>query len=416
VIEHPVRGATVSVAFASAVLLTASVAQAQAQVEQPTYEAAPPPPTPTPGAPGPADPNAALREAADALKDAAGALSKSAQATSEAAKKLKNEKASPQLFTQLPWTGAAVEVKEDETRGLLQFSQAWGAVTLTVQGSAPLDKTTRQAALTDARDIPPAFGLGASLEYSFIRKDLIDLARSYEVSADQKVCDKFLKGRRGVPCAGPEYDKFKEEHAKPANVIAQPRYFNASVGGEVRVAHDRLEVYTTDLAAEASDMGTTDLRVNALGRWFPSHSWALTLRAGGNWRDEVKVDKARRCKRLPSTSQDIFGEACSEVLSLRSDPEPALTGFGRVALTYIAPVDLGSAAPGGDLNLGLEELGGDARLVGSVSGFVTPVSSPVVLRFGLGMQYTRALTDAKDQSYAAGKEWWTPFLLVGASI
>jgi hypothetical protein len=32
------------------------------------------------------------------------------------------------------------------------------------------------------------------------------------------------------------------------------------------------------------------------------------------------------------------------------------------------------------------------------------------------MQYMRALTDAKDQAYAAGKEWWPPFLLVGAGI
>lgn len=191
-----------------------------------------------------------------------------------------------------------------------------------------------------------------------------------------------------------------------------------AVLGEVSYSFDRVKAYSReDISATAKGYNDYDVQLGPRLDFYVAPAWAFGIRAGWELTRKVSASKAKRCNTLPSASDSTKGEACSDVLVLDDAPSAQSSAYARLSAMYLWRHVLPSAVPGFEARAGIESLGQAPELDTRFTAFLSPVTGPVLSRFGIGIDLTTPLkTDAAAGTKAGRLSDAAPFLLIGASL
>jgi hypothetical protein len=390
------------------------------------------------------DPMAA---AAKALSLSATALEKASVALSTAAEKLpvkEDEKVVADgrlgIGQRTNWNGALLLFKEKEKKVTGRISVPWdaGSWLFTASLTAPLDKETRIAALVDSRTRFSPFEAKISLEHNFIADSLRIWMKGQAWSIDE--CEEFRaywvdqqkdkpEGSRERTPACPTSNAYLawerkrgEQNAAtgPIDGLSEkpvPRGIAWTLGLDAAFGFDRQDVYIQDLSTDTFSKTASSLTVLAVARFYPASWLAVPIRIGGGYEDSFEVYKTKRCRSMPSTDSLISGQSCDDALFLKEDLRTVGTGTLEGALVAIVP-GLATMAPGVELRERLDISGSVVVNKLSIAAFASPTATPVLTRFGIGLELNYALSQdsGDDPDFDKGDRWLVPFLLAGGSL
>lgn len=198
-------------------------------------------------------------------------------------------------------------------------------------------------------------------------------------------------------------------------IPTHPDAFYAT-GADLSVSYDRASVYKGDLAAALVDLSKYDLQIGLWGTMYLQGQFALTLRSGFEVAKGFSATKLNRCAALPSKDSSISGNACGDVLFVRSaDAAAQRSAYARLSVTHIPLATIGGAVPGMEIRGGFEQLGQAPRFNFRAVGFFSPDTGPLVARFGVGMDLVDILADDAAVGLTRGQLNFTPFLFVEAT-
>jgi hypothetical protein len=420
-------------------LLSSMRAEAQPQPSPPAVPAAPAiaapqqetakPPNPATATPD--DPAKRLEEATKALESASKSLE-------QAASKLAPKEAEAKELVRIPWQGAFLKISSKEQTAILAYSNSFskGAGTYNIELSAPLDESTRRVDITTGSGAPNPFRFKLSLEYNSMGEFLRDYVEKGEAYWEGDWCDEFekeQKNKKEVFACDPTSPKFKEWFAgkrkqlldsvatkRLPSVLSRPVSLGVTwtLGGEVEGGFDRKSVYGADLAADPEERTRFDFSANVVFQGFVGSYLAIPVRAGLSYAQGFSAREVERCRALPSSDASISGNECSKVLLFDEDAKGQVQGQVEAALVFAIPAKHDAKfQAGAELRGRVAGIGASEVLSVTPTIFLTPTTQPIVSRFGVGVEYVRALdagtaADASDDR----KGTFTPFLLVGGSL
>ena len=355
----------------------------------------------------------------------------------------------PQPLTVLPWSGAFLKFSGEEKKGSVSLVDTAGPIRFQAAASVPLDNDTRRAAFVDdSGQLTPGFSGSLSIFYSSLVDSLGDLARG---SRQQRLdCNAYM-AEKAAAMAGPfqpctednkDYQAWVASHSidphgeearhKAAELKeaqrqdAIPRgsafartgsavFFEA--GLDVSFAYDKLSLYSGDIAEKKKNYSKSDFKVGPLVRLYPASWLAITLRGGFESSKGVKTADAKICQNLTSSKADTTGQTCDDkALFLKKELPRDNSFYGQVAFTGIIPRNVNGSAPGAELAFKVDKTGGVRKLYSTGTLFLSPVTGPVIAKFGVALEYSRALDDDPGGDFSSGKTWWTPYLVVGGTL
>lgn len=263
-------------------------------------------------------------------------------------------------------------------------------VSFAVVVTAPLDESTRTAALSDRAPGVPSFTLRTVLELRFLGTLLSGLMEAL---------------------AEPEADL-------PKNVFRNADRF--AIGLDLSASFDRFKVYvdglddSTTLAEPVYRNSYTILPLPYL-YFYLNECTALTLLIGPKFSDEFKATKGKTCTKYTSAVDPTrSGEACdTDVWFMKKDPEAELGLFAGLSLGFGVDRKYGPRqSTSGDLYVRYDQVRGDLRI--GVSVFLKPAEWPVSPRFGLNLEAIIATEDREDTD--GGEVLFVPSMFVGANL
>lgn len=385
------------------------------------------------------------------------------------------EPAKEEALSIQPHTGAFLKLTEKEKRAVGSFSHlSTDGVRMDLTVSAPLDSESREAALT--AENAPASGIAGTVALGYdSRQKSLELSDAERAPGDILTACKVLKvGTKPkvgqAACWSDDliswYEDFKKsrvldcdaDEATCANVkrrlllneacpaadtkcaqvarvwehlVARDRqrknidrYFLPDTSntywafvGELSYSFDRIRAY--DRANIAPKAGTYNSYAFDAGPRFDLYfapSVAISLRAGYTLNREVQVQSFERCRSLPSDDETVTGQACEDTRALKSTPSAESSFYSRLALTYVGQTVTQGTVPGAELRLSADRIGQDAEATIRVSTFLSPITGPVLSRFGIGVDFFVPI-DPEDEDVEAGAlREVRPFVMIGASL
>lgn len=371
-----------------------------------------------------------LEEAAKSLESASSKLegaSKKLEKTSSTLSQSSND-AKELLSGRVTWNGVFFRFTEKQKRATAATSipVPGGASTLGLEVTAPLDETTRRAPLLDAREQPNPFRFKLTFDYNSLTDYLKALSAGPESSEAQAQCEAFMKETGQVACR-PSEESFqrwlraKTPAARPESPTSRgiPLGVRWTLGVEVDGGFDRMDVYNGDLGEDPVQLTRTDLSLNGVFRWYPTSWLAIPIRVGAGLENTFRAREVERCTLLTSTKPSVTGTDCAKVLLLTSDERFTVAASAEAAFVVAPPLPgLADLQPGFEVRGRVEGIGANELLRISSTLFVSPTSQPLLSRFGVGVEYSRALADDENTppSFVEGEDTLTPFILFGASL
>lgn len=364
---------------------------------------------------------------------------------------LRAEDPKKEALTVLPIPGANVIFSEQDKR----FVGSISIITeddrrMFFQLSAPMDEETRLAALMEDAKLASGFSLEtyfgfsrdpATAQYQALVKALEDdpinfkplvdfceekkieqcnfaTVREYCDGNEEESCKKIIAQLDAMKSKldGPEKDialHFIPRGGKPA----------LNFGIDLSGAYNRVSAYDGDIADDPKYYSNYSWRIGPQFDIVFPPSTAITIRAGVDGEQAVRVAKLKRCEEIVSGDSTTTGQSCDdEALRLKDDPKDLTQGYVQFAVTWLGRgitayggSSWETVVPGIEFRSGVERLGQGVSLNSRLTFFFTPMSDPVAGRFGIGVDYFHALQDANDGSYQAMDERVVPFLFVGVS-
>lgn len=250
--------------------------------------------------------------------------------------------------------------------------------------------------------------------------------REQDCLAATAYLDKQTSCGRGQEQCSAARDLLAELDAEAAGVRrdidrnAVPRrggtYHSAVIEGTY--AFDRITVYDrTNIAANATKQNDYDVEVGPRYDLYLAPAWAFSVRAGLTYNRDVSTTTAKRCTTAPSADAAVKGESCEDVRVLKRDPSAEFAGYGRVSAMYLLRDAIPKAVPGLEARVAIEQLGQTSEVQFRINAFLSPVTGPVLSRFGIGVDWYLPLQTNSDKDMVAGKlRQVRPFLLIGASL
>jgi len=340
----------------------------------------------------------------------------------------------------LPWNGVFLKVSDGDQRGTVEFGRNVSAFRYHLAVSAPLNSSSRVAAFTDENRLTAGASASLSISFSSILNDAGAAARVIGKPTD--ACRAFLAamsaaGKVPLPTCSEDsavYSAWLVEHANTATDAAQSaaarelgkrpvptafadRRFFWELGLDLLGSYDRLSVLPADAAAPEEDATKWNFRAGLAARAYWAPWFALTLKPGIEWSRSPSTVKFTRCEGVPSSSDNVTGQSCSDdALLLLASHKTVAKPYFQWALTGVLPSQTAKVTPGAELGMRWYTVGGAARQSVTLTAFLAPTIEPVVTRFGVGVEMITALADDPNGSFKSGKKWWTPFLIVGGTL
>lgn len=333
--------------------------------------------------------------------------------------------------TVLPVNGAFFKIAPEEKRGQLAVGWLRGLLRVHASASVPLDEDTRRAAFTEDKGLAPGFNAAVSIMASGVAYKAGQIALSDSISK-ARLCQEYYKDNppvAGAPipaCDGDDYEKWLAakgasliaRYGIPASAFATEKFASYLEGGlDLKVAYDRIGAYTPNVAADKVNVTKSDVRVGVVGRLYLAPWVAFTVRAGAEFNKSARTGTFRRCVGLASTDPNVTGQACDDkAIVLRKDLPLETSLYHEYAATIIMPVEVSKTTPGLEFAMRFDALDAVRWRHMTATAFVSPVSEPVITKFGVGIEWSTALEDDPAGSFKRGTRRIAPFLVVGAAF
>lgn len=179
-------------------------------------------------------------------------------------------------------------------------------------------------------------------------------------------------------------------------------------GLEASISYNRLSVYQSDVASQASSHSEYAVRLG--GRvtleLSPARGQSIHLSAAGGYerRQDIAATGFKRCTTLPSQDPDVTGTACSDAYYLDQTPEAKSQLYASLAGVYVHKVTPGSKQPipGMELRFDAQGTRDTAAVDSTLMFFLVPISNSTAVRTGVGATLRTALAAPDDADYEAG--------------
>lgn len=187
---------------------------------------------------------------------------------------------------------------------------------------------------------------------------------------------------------------------------------------ETSYAFDRFTLYKkADLAASPVKRNNYDFEIGPRLDLFVAPAWAFSLTGGARLEHDIDASAVKRCQAFASSDPGVTGQACSDVRVLNSPVSDNWSGYTRLSGMYLVRHVLPNVVPGVEVRAGLEDIGQTAELQFRFTAFLSPVTGPVLSRFGIGTDLSLPVQSNADEGKKSGElRTIRPFLLIGASL
>jgi hypothetical protein len=370
------------------------------------------------------DPAKRLGDAADKLSEAATSLSAAGQKIAEGADA--EDKNEVLAEGRLPWNGFLMKFAEKDKKVITSFGIPEGVLMFHGSLEAPLDSDTRLAPLigSDHKALP--FQLKLAFGYDFMEKTLREMVKARDIT--QRQCE-FYQQEMGKdkPCLASAVRpwisrKLAKGGTDGIGSRSVPKGVDATIGGEFKLGLDQQSIYFSDLASAPKTRTASEMSLSVVARFYPANWLAIPITVGTGYDRRVDAKKVTRCASVPSSETTVTGSACDDnALIATDDATTKLVTHFETALVFAVPIRGNdyTLAPGIDVRERVELIR-DGRKINrtSMTVFVTPTSSPIVSRFGVGLEYNVIMNSATgaDPAYKKGDRSVYPFVVAGGSL